>query len=239
MHLLIDEGNTKTKFALCTSYQDIQAVSEDKVLEQIESIESIVLSTVVTHTRCQILHAKAKEHKIEITNVKVKSQEFGIHCAYEKPSNLGIDRWLAILGAELLYPNCNLLIVDAGTAITCDVLTDKKQHLGGWITPGLMLMRNTIVEKAPGVFSSEKVEQEVFGTDTPSALYQGCVNACVGLVEQAIYKAKQECGSNELTTLLTGGDSKLIAQEISEDVAQMSELVFVGMSRYIEHSSKN
>lgn len=235
MHLLIDEGNTKTKFALCMSYNDIRIVSEAEALQHLNVIQSIVLSSVVKKSRCETLHTKAKEQLIEITNVNVKALEFGVRCAYPNPNNLGIDRWLAILGAELLFPQQNVLIVDAGTAITCDVLTHSKRHLGGWISPGLMLMRNSIVEKAPGVFSSNEIKEEVFGTDTPSALYQGCVNACVGLVEQAIDKAKKHCESNELIILLTGGDSELISQKISIDVKKISELVFVGMSRYINN----
>lgn len=49
MHLLIDEGNTKTKFALCTSYEDIRLVNEERVLQKLDLIQSIVLSSVVSH----------------------------------------------------------------------------------------------------------------------------------------------------------------------------------------------
>lgn len=233
MHLLIDEGNTKTKFALCTSYEDIRIVNEERVLQKLDLIQSIVLSSVVSKSRCELLLNHANERDILITKVSVKQQEFGISCAYEKPSNLGIDRWLAILGAELLYPEQALLVVDAGTAITCDVLTNDKQHIGGWITPGLMLMRNTIVEKAPGVFSNDDIEEEVFGTDTPSALYQGCVNACVGLVEQSHTRAINVLNSPDLKTLMTGGDAELINGELSFSAKHVSELVFIGMSRFI------
>lgn len=233
MHLLIDEGNTKSKFAICTSYKDLSPVTEEQALQQLESVKSIVLSSVVAHSRCEKLLSNAKARKLTITKVSVQAEEYGIICAYDKPSNLGIDRWLAILGAELLFPEHNLLIIDAGTAITCDLVTNDKRHLGGWITPGLMLMRTTIVEKAPGVFSNDEIEEEVFGTDTPSALYQGCVNACVGTVERSHKRAIEVLKSSTLITLMTGGDADLINKELSFSTKHVGELVFIGMSRFI------
>ncbi|PIQ21201.1 MAG: pantothenate kinase, partial [Cytophagales bacterium CG18_big_fil_WC_8_21_14_2_50_42_9] len=56
---------------------------------------------------------------------------------YETPQTLGMDRLAAVVGANFLYPDRDILVLDAGTCITCDYIDKNKNYQGGSITLGL------------------------------------------------------------------------------------------------------
>ena len=137
MKLLVDVGNTAIKLA---SHQDgkISFLAADKI--QWQDVEHVLVASVRTNTALNSLLEQAKCHGVKVTIAAVSAKHNGVSCAYKAYQNLGVDRWLVVLAAAKLYPGRTSLIVDAGTATTLDVLIDGKQHLGGWIVPGIDLM---------------------------------------------------------------------------------------------------
>jgi type III pantothenate kinase len=236
MDLLVDVGNTRTKYALVESGR-ITVVSENTVFDYFPKIARAFIANVTDASKIQALKDKLLNQGINPVDVKVRSNQFGVTCAYKKTKNLGIDRWLAIIGATHQFPNEAIIVVDAGTAVTIDVVNKEKQHLGGWILPGLKTMEDSIVSKAPHVFSDENIPAERFGTDTPSALRQGCLAAISGTVIQAINEYQHlQCGmaNNEPTIVLTGGDAKLVASKLDRPLIIQNDLVFLGLSLFLD-----
>ena len=232
MNLLIDSGNTSTKLVL---YDHTQPEIIFKPINHIEDINfpiKNVIASVVSDISLTTLLKNLVYDKC--TTVEVNVNTFGISCGYPNYKNLGIDRWCAILGAELLYPNQNIIIVDAGTAITVDFLQYNKIHLGGWISPGLELMKNSIVEKAPLVFSDELETEESIGTDTPSALSNGCLCAQYGLIQQAITEFQAHCRTKKIKVVLTGGGAPLLTKKLNIEFALEKDLIFHGLARFVE-----
>ncbi len=229
--LLIDVGNTSAKYCLAVD-NNYQIINLNQAELALNSIDAIVIATVANNADVDSLLEKAKTLNITIHHAEVAAVSFGISCGYPNYQNLGIDRWLAVVGAELLYPNENIVIVDAGTAMTVDFLTAEQQHLGGWIIPGLELMQDAIVNKAPKVFKTDLCEQETFATDTPSAVYNGCLIAC----ESTIYSAVEyfaEKVESDIKVLITGGNASLLSKRLKIENIEQEHLLFFGLNRFV------
>ena len=128
---------------------------KSQLLQQIQ--EGIIENTSGSVNNCE---------NTQIDIAKVVKQHSGVTIAYTKPHNLGVDRWLALLAAhhyvgqdigqdvgqgieqdvEQGAASSSWLIIDAGTAVTVDLM-DKGKHLGGMIIPGLQLLRDSFYDK--------------------------------------------------------------------------------------------
>lgn len=233
MHLLIDIGNTRTKYAACSNSR---ALSKPKLFESASVLndygsqfDSIVVSNVTSQKPEDLLQGLRYKN---LFDVKVKSKQFNVTCGYDKVDNLGVDRWIGVLGAEHLFPNQNVIVIDAGTATTIDFLSHNKKHLGGWILPGLSLMQQSIVDRAPNVFSNDVVKDEFIGTDTPSALLNGCLMAQEGAVFKAIEMSERVFESGETKIVLTGGSANDLASNLVRPLYVEPNLLFHGLSRF-------
>lgn len=233
MKLLIDSGNTRVKFALVNNDASIIRVDRCQAAKNLPLVTRIICSAVSTHQDYVEILEQAKLLNIDTYQVKTSASFLGIECGYPKPENLGVDRWLAVIGASQLYPDQDVVIVDAGTAMTVDLLTSSKKHLGGWILPGLQLMKRAITEKAPGVFAGEIEKAERIGTDTPSALHHGCLYGLLGAVEKAFLELQTLHPKRAAPTLvLTGGDATILSAYMALPHQVIDNLVFYGMREF-------
>lgn len=120
------------------------------------------------------------------------------------PNQLGIDRWLAMVGTRFVHHISSLsLVVDVGTAITLDVL-DQQGHQGGWICPGLRTWTQGITDHTPICVDSVASLQPKFGLTSAEAIQFGWLVAATSLIENTLFKLK----SAQL--VLTGGDAQLL-----------------------------
>src|SRR5208337_55868 len=83
--------------------------------------------------------------------VRSDARAAGIRNAYHEPWRLGVDRWVALIGARDFFPGHALLIVSVGTAMTIDLLDARGRHRGGLITPGPRLMIDALLERTAGI----------------------------------------------------------------------------------------
>lgn len=148
----------------------------------------------------------------------------GLRCGYDNPALLGIDRWLALLACWARISR-RAVVVDAGSALTIDVL-DGRRHQGGYILPGVRLMAKALGVGTWGV----KVQDQIFsglmpGSDTAHAVNNGSVLAAVAAVEKvAALWAPADI-------VLTGGDSGLLRSHLSPalTVVEVPDLVLDGL----------
>lgn len=158
-----------------------------------------------------------------------KRSHKGLVNCYEHPQRLGIDRWLAMIGARELAPGA-VCVVDAGTAMTIDVADAPGKHLGGLILPGLALMSGSLQTGTAIPEYSEQPSGNLLGCSTVNAIALGSVQALGSLVDRVVTQA----GIEELRLLLTGGDAQLLASVIEYPVEQVPHLVFHGLMTFIE-----
>jgi len=146
----------------------------------------------------------------------------GVINGYREPARLGIDRWLALLAAwrEL---RAEAILVSAGTALTVDVLLDTGQHGGGYIVPGLHLMRDALISGTSGVRPAVATVVDLApGHSTTEAVFHGCMAMAVTLIEWA---------RRDIATpvVLSGGDAGTLAPWLTGPVLQRPELVLDGL----------
>lgn len=156
----------------------------------------------------------------------------GVRNGYEDFQRLGLDRWLALLGGyHLVRSAC--VIIDLGTAITSDFVSATGEHLGGFICPGMPLMRNQLRTHTRRIrYDDESAEQAVSslvpGRSTVEAVERGCALMLQGFVLTQVEQARALWGES-FTIFITGGDASLVDQVVPS-ARVIPDLVFVGLA---------
>jgi len=156
---------------------------------------------------------------------------------YESPETLGKDRLAAAIGANELFPDQNLLVIDAGTAITYDLVTEKNQFFGGNISPGLEMRfkaLNHFTGKLPLVSYSS--EYKSVGQNTIEAIRAGVQNGIIFEMAQTIDLFNRNYLN--LQIIMTGGDSNLFDKKLNYSIFVHFNLTLIGLNRILEHNAK-
>ncbi|CAB0151907.1 Type III pantothenate kinase [Pseudidiomarina piscicola] len=245
--LLIDAGNTRVKTALMDAEGHLEPLFNLSYAELAANpmdvaVESVWLAMVGGKPQQLLLNdwLQLQCPAAEVHTVNSEAEHFNVTNAYAQPGDLGVDRWLAIVGAynEAQKPT---LIIDAGTAITVDWVDRDGRHLGGWIAPGVELMQNTVVERAPKVFANAgdmwgRANQ--LGKSTPDGLMDGCVNMFTGLVRQAVQVTETELDWLDYRLLYSGGSTPLLPIDLKRRGETRTELVLQGLALYAREAEK-
>jgi type III pantothenate kinase len=156
----------------------------------------------------------------------------GVRNGYEEFDRLGLDRWLALLGGFHLAAGA-CLVLDFGTAVTADFVARDGEHIGGFICPGMPLMRNQLRTHTRkiryGDLAAERaLESIVPGRTTVEAVERGCLLMLRGFVLTQLEMARSYWGE-DFAVFLTGGDAALVSEMVPE-ARVVPDLVFVGLA---------
>lgn len=240
MNLLIDIGNSRikwcfeqngiiqTSFAINYKKNSFIKTLENSWVQVDKPPQKIAISSVTAQQISeQIIElAKKKWPKIQILIAKSSAYALSVTNAYSQPNKLGIDRWLTLIALHHYYPG-NSCIVDCGTAITIDFLDKKGQHLGGVISPGLELMKHSLSKGTEDLLFDDDNQMVGISKATAPAIFSGTLFAAAGLIEKTIGKF---CMCDVL--VLTGGDAKLLANNINLESIIDPDFVLKGLSLY-------
>ena len=166
-----------------------------------------------------------------VTRFTSEAEVLGVRSGYGEPGQLGVDRWLALLAAaELIDGDC--LVVDAGSAITLDLLRADGSHLGGGILPGY----RTTLDEFKAIFSQidfsdpQIAETAEPGSSTAAAIQidyaQSSIEVLPDLVDRWMARLDEKA-----VILLTGGDAYRVQRELNHTSRIVPDLVFRGMQR--------
>lgn len=151
-----------------------------------------------------------------------------LRAGYREPARMGVDRWVALAaGAAAL--DGPFAVLDAGTALTLDLVDADGGHLGGWILPGLQLMRSSLLASTAGVRFPEPPSGSIGpGRDTAEAVGYGTVLMARDFVAARMdaFRARQP----QAPLLVTGGDGPLLAADCAGPVRVVPELVLDGLA---------
>jgi type III pantothenate kinase len=240
MNLVIDIGNTRTKVSIYDndnevfykSYQKFQLDDLLNITQNNTSIQNCIISSTSFYTEPLINEAR----KIFNTCIDFSfSTPLPFITEYKTPETIGLDRLAAIAGAQNIKPNKNVLIIDAGTAITYDLITSNSIHLGGNISPG-MIMRfkalNTFAQRLPMVEPHSEIS--ILGLSTNEAILNGVVQGIINEMDGYIN------GFNliyeDLTVLLTGGDAQFFEIKLKNSIFVVQKLVQTGLNIILNHN---
>lgn len=154
----------------------------------------------------------------------------GVRNGYDNPTQLGVDRWAALIGARTLQEG-NLLVVMAGTATTIDVLDAAGSFRGGVILPGLDLMRTALARNTAGLPAAHGTYREI-PTNTDAAIVGGTLHATLGAIERLARSAFGTAAADAPSVVLSGGAAAAIAPHLAQPLRCSEYLVLEGLARF-------
>ncbi len=219
--LLIDNSNTRTKLTLgdaekLDEWRAIIATPELSPDSLDEALSGLDYDAVII---CSVVPVKREMMKqyFEGKTVHLIDQHspIGMAIDYPDPTAIGADR-LANAAGVYEHHGAPVIVVDFGTAVTFDVISDQPAYCGGVIAPGLGAMSGYLPQKTALLESIELEEPAAaIGKSTEQAMLSGAVYGYRGLVREIIAKVKHEL-SGEPKVVATGGDAQLIANGVEE-----------------------
>lgn len=155
----------------------------------------------------------------------------GVRNAYSEPERLGVDRWLAMI--EVHGRHGEAVVIDCGSAMTVDAVTRAGEHLGGYIVPGVQMLRDSLFKGTARVRVTENVAPSVqLGRSTSACVEHGLRAMSVGFVEFAIGRCRAQL-SAECPVYLTGGDAEWLRDSLPGGLLHDPDLVLDGFERVI------
>jgi type III pantothenate kinase len=185
----------------------------------------IVISNVAGEGAHQLLVNWTSIFEAEPLWLKGEAQSCGVRNSYEKPGQLGPDRWAALIAARALEPGRACLVVNAGTATTVDALSPAGEFLGGLILPGIDLMRFVLHEHT-GRLPLQEGRFVKTPRNTIDAIESGCRHAQAGAVER-MHRAM----GGELACLVSGGGGRALIERLELPCRYVENLVLEGLAR--------
>jgi type III pantothenate kinase len=226
MILTLDIGNTLTKFAIWDQGNLVsngQTDSENPELEMdCSDVEWIAISDTANTGQSEFTNFSGKIFQLS-PGVKLPFTS-----AYKTPATLGQDRMAALAGAVKLYPHTDLLVIDAGTCITADVLTKEAVFQGGSISPGLTMRYrslNSFTGKLPLIEHQEPME--LLGKSTEESIISGVGYGVLGELNYRIHNLLKIYPN--ISVLLTGGDADFLANHLKYRIFAEPLLVHHGL----------
>lgn len=240
MIVLIDIGNTRAKYCFviegkCNAPIAILTtqLTERYLTDYFKGATRILVASVSHEKLTDDICAWSKVHEIDYQRVFSENTKNKIISGYTIPSQLGVDRWLTLVGAADLFPNCNVLVIDAGTATTVDFLLATGQHQGGWILAGINTLVSSVLAKTAHVKAdSINAESISFGINTSDNVNNAAWAGTVGMVHLAISQIKKQ-GITLDEIIITGGNGHILSSLVSHQSRVIDELVFTGLQAYI------
>lgn len=163
---------------------------------------------------------------------------YGVTNAYAMPARLGPDRWAAMIAARRHHGGA-ACIVDAGTALTLDVLAADGTHQGGLIIPGLAMMRNVLLERTGALDSAAASPARggitLLARDTRDGIEGGTLYALVAMIDRVVADVGAELGERP-RCLITGGNAGDLLPLLAGDYHHVPDLILEGLAIIAETS---
>ena len=227
MILLADFGNTRVKAAVLENgrlchVDDLKEVDADGGMWcSVHPLDSEIEKWMTAHGMKRL----TANTPIPLTN------------AYSSPETLGMDRIAAAVGAWSEKPGHDLLVVDAGTAITFDFVSSEGVYQGGNIAPGIDLRLKSLHEHTgalPLVGTQGNIP--MFGYNTETAIRSGVINGIRHELDG--YLSELASIYPSLLVFLTGGDAEFFDIKAKSTTFAIPDLVLRGLARITEYNEK-
>lgn len=239
MNLVIDIGNTAAKIAvfdktkLVETFQgNNQSLTGLTDIRKKYPLQKGIIASVITLT--DDIRAQLGALDIEMLHVG-HNTPLPITNSYKTPQTLGMDRIAAVVAANELMPQQDLLVIDAGTCITYDFINAQGEYRGGNISPGINMRLKALHEftdKLPLI--TPKGETPMWGDTTETAIRAGVIHGVNREMEGYIRQTKERYPS--LSVVLTGGDGVSIDTKEEYHIFMDKFLVLRGLNRILNYN---
>ena len=248
MNLCIDQGNSRTKVALMTDegkiikgfiYKQFSSSDVERLFDLYDITDSIISSVVNIEAAVVNTLSRRSQHFVlfdHMTPVPIINR-------YDTPQTLGQDRLAAAVCAKSLCPDENLLIIDVGSAITYDFVTEQGEFAGGNIAPGLKMrftMLNRMTNKLPLVDADENELIPLFGRSTRDAIVAGVIRGVAYEVKGYMRTLQEKMP--HFKTFITGGNAAYVMNNVrtsrneKREMRYEKHLVLIGLNEILRYN---
>jgi type III pantothenate kinase len=244
--LLVDIGNTRIKWAVleggrigrcraATHAGWSASTYARRLLRSALEVEHVWVSSVAAPAVNRALASAARRAGVALTFVAVPRRGGGVRVGYLDPWRLGVDRFVAAVGAHALFPHAAVCVVGVGTAMTIDLIAADGRHRGGVIVPGPALMVETLFTRTHGIHrraqggSRAGGRAGLFARSTHAGVIQGARYAAAALIDRAVAEAAALLGRKPLV-VLSGGGAGLVKPVLESRCTLVPDLVLRGLA---------
>lgn len=240
MNLLLDVGNSRIKWRYAAARETISGAVEHDGRSLPKDLawasrswprpERVLVANVAgAGMQVSTVNWVRELWSLEAELVKVAASGPGVTCGYDDPTQLGVDRWLALIAARAHHPE-SVCVVDCGTAVTVDAVSRRGAHLGGVIFPGVRLMRLSLAAETGNLPSVEgSVEEAFLGRSTQQCILIGTLLAAASTINEVRLRVEARF-DGDVRFFLTGGDAGRLKGHLEGEYAFVPELVFDGLA---------
>ena len=225
MQLLVDIGNSRVKWALSTNavLSNHQSVDHQCWIQSLQDnswvsssdpqqvITTINYSCVGNEELVQQLEDFSNRKNISLTRLETGTQWQQLKNSYIDHTQMGVDRWLAMMAAwDHCHTSC--LVIDCGTAITVDAIATDGSHLGGHIIAGLTLQITKLLDQTAKINAqlTHKNLNAQFASNTTDAVNFGTLQLILDYLDNSWNRFKSSNPNSEL--FISGGDGELLSE---------------------------
>jgi type III pantothenate kinase len=195
-------------------------------------LDGAVVASVVPSLKPYVIEMSREYLKCDPIVVS-SDLEIGLNLVVENPREVGADRIANSIAALELY-NDTCIIIDFGTATTLDVVTSRREYLGGVIAPGVETASHNLVQRAAQLFSVDVApSKNVIGRSTEDCMKSGIFWGQVEMINGLIIRMEDEL-QEECRIVLTGGLGNLFSEYIDREATFEPHLTLIGMQRIYE-----
>jgi type III pantothenate kinase len=231
MNLILDFGNTSKKMAIVSDGKTVFLITQSHIdvddiiaAEKKYRIESAILSSVINNTQSIEKYLADKYTFIKLSD----KTPLPVKNAYRTKHTLGSDRLACAVAAQNYFPEENVLVLQLGTCITSDFVTNEGVYMGGSISPGMEMRFKALhhfSDKLPMV-EYQNIDY-ITGQSSEESILSGVIHGIIAECNYLIanYKSKYP----RLKVIVTGGNLKVFEHAIKEEITPFPELVISGL----------
>jgi len=235
MLLAIDVGNTNIHFGLFDGMEPVHASAvpcetPDALPEAVgdANVTGIALASVAPNVTERLIPLLGMRYVMPVL-MAGRDLPYGIDIQCDAPEKVGADR---ILNAVAAYRRTQraTIVVDVGSAVTVDLVSERGSFCGGAIAPGPRLMLNALhehTELLPETVLSEAPPR--LGRDTRAAIRAGIYWGTVGLTDRLIAEIAEDRGVRG-PALITGGGGEWVASLLKAEAEFVAHLTLEGLA---------
>lgn len=239
MDLIVDIGNSYTKLAvfdgdaLVKSFQTDQFQQNDlealihsglapsaSIISSVKNYPAELMESLGRFGPCLLL-----DHHTPLPFTKL----------YKTPDTLGNDRLAVMAAAGSIFPSEDVLVIDAGTCITYDLLNKHNEYLGGGISPGIRIRYqslHTFTGRLPLIQSTMESIPELIGQTTADCMHSGIMHGVIAEVDGIINSYRQQFPA--LKIIVGGGDYKYFDKYLKNNIFALPNIVLVGLKKILD-----
>ena len=238
MNLIIDLGNTRVKLAVFENntllfkevfQKNTLMVEVEKIFSKYTKLSAAIVSSVHFFTTEEADFIKERVPLLVLNH----DLKFPFTNLYATPKTLGADRLALMAAAALHYPKQAVLVIDAGTCVTYDILNKEGSYLGGAISPGLTIRYealNKLTAKLP-LLKPEEIDF-LIGNSTENSIHSGVINGLSNEIDGVIDQYQRQF--KDLTIIFTGGDANFLAKRLKNAIFANSNFLLEGLNHILE-----